>query len=297
MIRTGSRYLAAIFVAAIYFGVVSVDWSDAAKPSKTPAQRVVVALSGGDYETVNEALAAITPTESTPYVIEVLPGTYIGSVTLKSYVHLKGSGREVTTIQGTSTFGPVVSIVGLVNVAISDLAITGGQTGVYVFGSAPTITRNWIYGNTGRGINNTNDASSIVTDNVVTENGTLNVIGGGNGVGIDTNNMSNPLIANNLIADNIGTGIRVFNSSPLVKGNTVTNNLGRGLFITTGGAAVVVQNEFTGNGTAPDGSIIPDLHIAGSAPHISFNVYDDITGTEGTGQYNVTSAGIPATDP
>ena len=49
------------------------------------AQRVVVALSGGDFTSISDALNSISPDENNPYVIDVMPGTYTES----SYINIK----------------------------------------------------------------------------------------------------------------------------------------------------------------------------------------------------------------
>ena len=91
----------------------------------TPAQRLVVATSGGDYTTVSAALAAITPTATNPYVIDIMPGTYSENITLKNYVHLRGAGREVTTIRSPFTSSDVLTLTSLTHAAITGLTLTG----------------------------------------------------------------------------------------------------------------------------------------------------------------------------
>src|SRR3990172_4553953 len=102
-----------------------------------PAHRLVVATSGGDYTSISAALAAVSPTASDPYVIDVMPGTYTENVTMKSYVHLRGAGREVTTIQSPSTTSNVIYLSYLTNTAISGFTIRGGLYGISNNSSSP----------------------------------------------------------------------------------------------------------------------------------------------------------------
>jgi hypothetical protein len=64
-------------------------------------RELIVAKNGGEYQTIGAAISAIQAagdaSASAPYVIRVLPGTYVESVTLPAYTHLLGSG-EATTI-------------------------------------------------------------------------------------------------------------------------------------------------------------------------------------------------------
>jgi pectin methylesterase-like acyl-CoA thioesterase len=73
-------------------------------PGPRPVSVLWVAPSGGDYPTVSAALAAITDNgPAHPYLIKVAPGTYTetGSVVMKNYVDIEGSGQDMTTITCT----------------------------------------------------------------------------------------------------------------------------------------------------------------------------------------------------
>lgn len=63
---------------------------------------VVVAKSGGDYDTIGAALAAISPSSSSRYLVLVMPGVYTEQVTIPGYVHVKGAGTHTTVISSAS---------------------------------------------------------------------------------------------------------------------------------------------------------------------------------------------------
>src|SRR3990172_4794795 len=117
-------------------GTVACEIDDTGASSAS-AHRVVVATSGGDYTSVSAALAAISPTAADPYVIDVMPGTYIENITMKSYVHLRGAGREVTAIQSPSPRSNVIYLSYLTNTAISGFTIRGGLYGISNNSSSP----------------------------------------------------------------------------------------------------------------------------------------------------------------
>ncbi|MBI4714699.1 MAG: right-handed parallel beta-helix repeat-containing protein, partial [Nitrospirae bacterium] len=206
----------------------------------TPAHRVVVATSGGDYTTVSAALAAITPSPTDPYVIDIMPGTYIENVTMKDYVHLRGAGREVTTLQSPSTASKVIDFGSITHAAITGLTITGGRWGIYNSSSSPTISGNTITGNS-------------------------------------------------------QSGIYSYAAAPTISGNTITGNGVYGIYNYNSSSPQIIHNRITGNG----GATYTDIYVEyyASAPNISFNIYDDITGTTGVGMYNVTSSGGAAPAP
>ncbi|MEW6682243.1 MAG: right-handed parallel beta-helix repeat-containing protein [Nitrospirota bacterium] len=265
------------------------------------AHQVVVATSGGDYTSVSAALAAITPSATDPYVIEVMPGTYTDNISMKSYVHLRGAGREVTTIQSPSTSSDVVTLTNVTNAAISGLTIAGGRHGINMFGSSATITGNTISGNSRRGMvldfstpiirGNTItgnldggieniSASPTIVDNTITANSSFGIV----------SNSSSPTIARNIITGNTAFGIDNINSPSLIRDNVIAGHT-FGVSTMTSSSSTILNNRITGNASA-------DISVdATSIPNISFNLYDTITGTTGIGSFNVNSNGDPAPAP
>jgi hypothetical protein len=58
---------------------------------------LVVAKSGGDFTTINDALNSITDASDTNgYLVKVMPGVYTEQVTMKQHVDIEGSGELVT---------------------------------------------------------------------------------------------------------------------------------------------------------------------------------------------------------
>ena len=295
-----------------------------------PAHRVVVAASGGDYTSISAALAAINPDANNPYLIDVMPGTYIDNITMKSYIHLLGAGRNVTTIQSSSTTAYVISLQSLVKVKILGFNITGGQIGIHDISSSPIINDNSIVNNNIAGIyinssspiiyrnfieNNYNgianhNSSSIITDNTITENNWHGIVNSSSSLSFINNNIitgntlfgisnesSSPVIANNIITGNGSIGISLQGYSPTIIGNIITENNKVGIgSATLASTPLIIHNMITDNG----GNTYEDISETwGSTPNISFNIYDDILlGTPyGVGMYNVNSSGGEAPAP
>lgn len=200
-----------------------------------PANVVVVAKSGGDFATISAALAAINPTADNPYIVKVMPGVYNESVTMKSYVHLQGAGREVTSIIYEDN--NIITCNNIVKAEISGFTLAG-YIGISNVGSSPIITDNHFnpYGWGGRGINNSS-ASPVISNNTFTVQGNPQV-------GIENASNSSPIITNNnLIGDGTAwAGIRTEGGTP-----SITNNVIRGFQIgiygaQSGDGAVVSDN-------------------------------------------------------
>src|SRR3989338_4703180 len=210
-----------------------------------PANVIVVAKSGGDFASIQAAMDSINPTADNPYLIKVMPGTYVENITMKSYVHLQGAGRDVTTIQALSPSSAVITLndLSLTTMIISDFTIRGGDYGIFnSFSSSLTIRGNII---TGNGIDGISNASALPT-------------------------------------------------IPIIRENTIMGNSRWGVHNGNGSSPTLIHNTITGNG----GTNYTDIHVESSSfPNISFNVYDDITGDTGEGQFNVKSDGSLAPAP
>lgn len=186
---------------------VNADGTVACQPTNV-AQVVWVATSGAGFTSVQAAVNSITDASSAkPYVVMVAPGVYDepGGVTLKNFVRLVGSGREVTTIRcacgaATSTGAGVatVRIEGLVTTEVADLTIVntgGGAHGAAVlvsgaFASPVRLTRLAAVssgaGSNGYGVALV-DSSSTIEQVRVTVSGAITR-------GIDVNGTSTPVI-------------------------------------------------------------------------------------------------------
>jgi pectin methylesterase-like acyl-CoA thioesterase len=80
------------------------DGVDNTAAGPDPANIIWVATSGGDFTSVNAALASITDaTIDNAYLIKIAPGVYTetGGIDLKSYVDIEGSGNRTTFLRAT----------------------------------------------------------------------------------------------------------------------------------------------------------------------------------------------------
>lgn len=280
--------------------------------------RVVVAKSGGNYTTITAALNAITPTATNPYVIEVWPGVYTepSTINLKSYVHLKGSGRDVTTVQTSiGTGADVIYAPGNTNVTISGLTITGGYHGIDFVNTSGAISENSVSNNSGNGITLYNPnvpmtsthtvqitgnkvignlaggiaavlVNILVTDNVISGNGTTFA-----NPGLYLNMVGKSNVSGNEIASN-GYGINMYeNSTPSISNNLIIDNVAGGIAYRTATAAGTLTNNKIVNNGGVDISASADGGLV--QPNISFNISDYILGIAGVGSYNVNSNGDP----
>ena len=185
------------------------------------AQWVVDDDGPADFRTVKAAVAA-------PYVLSgdtllVRPGTYRGAITLSSKdLDIRSeAGPALTTLDAVGE-GSVLSLENRgPGTRIEGFTITGGTSetggGIWIFGGAPTITRNIVEGNSavggflgygyGGGIE-IYSAAPVITRNVIRDN-TARDGGGGIDVyyaGPSTPGTCCPLLAQNTIVGNVVTG-------------------------------------------------------------------------------------------
>ena len=104
-------------------GTITIANADRSIMAGSP-HTLVVAKSGGDYNSIQAAMNAIgsSATADQPYLVKVMPGTYLEQVTLKSNVHIQGSGIGITTVKfGGGAFTVVASSVN--NARLSQLTV------------------------------------------------------------------------------------------------------------------------------------------------------------------------------
>jgi len=319
MKRLTPKTLSLLTTLLFLFGIISEE------AIAQVAHRVTVATSGGDYTTITAALAAITPSATDPYVIDVMPGTYVESlITMKNYVHLRGAGRQVTTIQAPSTTDPVIMTpAGQNNITVSGLAIKNGRFAISVSTSTSIVVRDNDLRSNSYDIYINDGGSVEITGNIISGTGhgvyiasgsatiTGNVIAGHTGgTGIVSNNALSSLnISNNIISQNL-FGISILGVASTINNNIITGNKFAGLEIQD--SDTIIGNTITGNGGVSgyagirllSGSPIlsnnritnntpKDIEFDGGTPNVSFNVYDTLGGFSGTppGSFNVKSNG------
>ncbi len=100
--------------------------------SATYENVVIVAKSGGQYNTITSAMNSITPSSSSRYLIWVAPGVYEEQVTVKPYVHVKGAGMNMTYIRannsGNHNTSSSAALILPANSQLSDLYVENTST-------------------------------------------------------------------------------------------------------------------------------------------------------------------------
>jgi hypothetical protein len=120
---------------------VPAGFADGTDDGATYDNVITVAKSGGDFTSVASALNSITDSSSSNrYLVRVMPGEYTETslVTVKSYVHLRGSGPNATVItssRSSATPSNASATVDLLdNGRISNITVR--NTGTSTFGIA-----------------------------------------------------------------------------------------------------------------------------------------------------------------
>jgi hypothetical protein len=274
-----------------------------------PENVLVVAKSGGDYTSIQQAIDASTPTADDPVLIEIKPGVYTENIIMKSYVHLKGSGPDNTIIQALVTSSDVIYCNNARYYSINNLGITGGTSAIRAESSSSygVYEGNRLYSNSKFGISIYLSNSVDAIDNEIYSNGlggiayssissgdiVGNHVHNNTGTGISTNTSNSyTIIKDNWVYNNSNDGIQVADNSRVVK-NTVYSNNRYGIYQSTGSyyPYMVVYNNVTNNNTS-DFYISSDLR---SYCNFNFNIYNTIDGP-GTvsGSFNANTSGGPA---
>jgi len=232
------------------------------------ANTIIVAKSGGDFSSIQEALNSVTPTATSPLLIDVMPGVYTEAVTLKSHTYLRGAGIDKSIIIG------IINLSGLNNAILSDLTIQAAvnlaypYTLVYVGNSTQiSIRNNHFIGDTStenspftaidvRGSSGIQILGNRTSENikaVYSEMSSMDIIGntfaGDNSFfslngGIYLNASTNTRIIDNSVSNYWQHGIVLTAASgALVKGNTI-KSVSIGIYVSNSDA-LVTNNSIT----------------------------------------------------
>jgi parallel beta-helix repeat protein len=272
--------------------------------------RYVVAKSGGDFTTINAALAQGSNC-SYPTVIDILPGVYNEDIRLtgaNACTHLRGAGMDLTTIGSVGGQVPIISMgVACVScptptaITISGVTVrgTGTQGGISATYGILTLSDSRVTSTTNA--TSANYGTMIVRNSVLEGNvngaiasyGSMhiesNVIRNNTGIGV----YGARYVVDNLIYAN-GTGLRLTgqSSSPStsdnISGNTIVDNTGDGIYIESAARLIIKNNKITNN-IGYDINVLPG--ISSNLTVLAFNTYDRIVQGSMKATYNIKSNG------
>lgn len=175
------------------------------------AQTITVAKNGGDFTSINSAVASITDASATKrYLVQVMPGTYDEYVLGKSFVDLVGANKHTTYIVQTDSNVVVLANDELIqNFTIQVATATAARIAIVYQG-------------------NINQQNNWILDNIIllsSGNYASNAIGPSN---YSSKNLSGLYIERNYIvgvSTNFGYGIYVGGAAPDYKNVYINNNV------------------------------------------------------------------------
>jgi len=236
---------------------------------------VIVGKSNADFTSVASALDSITNASAdTRYLVWVAPGVYTetGLVQVKSYVHLQGSGANVTVIQSTRSSGSPTSAAATVqlddNARVSDLTVRNTSAGPYGIGiySSNATRSAMIVDSVSEAIGTggvanyavfLNDAEPTIERSRLTASGVTGFgtsVNGALGIINVAGGFPQPLIVSSQLlggngsltscAGNSGTGfaIQAVNASPMIRDSLLCGDR-RGIFLGTAGNAQIINSQ------------------------------------------------------
>ena len=252
----------------------------------------------------------------------VAPGTYYENIDFKGKViTVTSSGGPAQTIidggykdaavtfKSKETRASILSGFTIQHGGVANLF--GGDAGIYLYESSPSILNNILTHNLCRSIH-IYVASPLIQNNTINNTEDPNAqcaFAGGSAIWVQGASQQSagqpliPTILGNVIENNTqsakedaggsgGAGIAVWGGNPVIENNTIRNNLtyavGGGINVESGGA-IIVQNLIYGNTAAGAGGLSFDFGTAQSpGPVIGFVVNNTIANNTINGQYGYT---------
>ncbi len=138
------RTIIIILLALVMFGTNINNLPAKKKIKKYAFQcQVLVADSGGDFTSIQDAIDYVNPEPAIPCTILVAAGNYTENIQInKSYIHLKGSGSDRTFLQPLSN-NPIIALNSVNDVKVSGFAMRYSDSeGIRSVDSSFTIESN-----------------------------------------------------------------------------------------------------------------------------------------------------------
>lgn len=221
---------------------------------------VTVGTSGGDFATPADAMASITDASpGNPYVVRIGPGEF-PNVTVKSNVHVVGSGEGATTLRTDNGFASTVTLQH--SSSLSDLTVFHGPPQFFDVSRGISVSGSDIAGVsrvTVVTVGGTGDHESVR----VSDGATLRL----HDVSITTSAVTNEdgygLVVDDATVTATGLSVRVIGSGGLLRGVQVTGDSG----VEIAQAAITVDGSGSGgnlrgivaNGNTTDGTPVVDV--------------------------------------
>jgi hypothetical protein len=201
-----------------------LDGLDSSAFARKMGNVVTVALAGGDFTSVQAAIDSITNASgSNPYLVLIGPGTYTGRVTLKTGVHLRGSGQSLTALSapGATTCANAFTLQGVEFSEVSELTVIneGGADCAVAISNPGTADNTFYYRVSAlaqnaavvtRGVQNESAGGVSFTESLINAFATT-----GDAIGIEQSSGSTVLLSDSgVIASTSGDdGIGLYNQS------------------------------------------------------------------------------------
>ncbi len=269
----------------------------------------VVAKSGGDFTTINAALA-MGSSCSYPTVIDIMPGIYYETLRLtgsNQCTHLRGAGMDLTTISSPGGTSTIISV-GVectacrtpYSITVSDVTVsgTGQQSGIGIsYGSLVLSDSRVIYtiNATGASYGSMTVRNSILENNVngaLQSYGTMSIessiIRNNSGMGIYA---ARSIINNQIYSNDTGISFNPQDSptpTDNISGNIIKGNKTDGMYVGTYTNLAIRNNTIINNGRY-DINAIPGYNLA----VLTSNIYDKIFKGNLRTTYNIKSDGTP----
>ncbi|MCI0397191.1 MAG: hypothetical protein L0332_20085 [Chloroflexi bacterium] len=292
----------------------TTTWACADDNGSQYANVVVVAKSGGDFTTIQDALDSISDAgEDNPYLVWVAPGVYTETVIMEPYVDVAGAGEELTRITQTGFATSVdATIEAAANSALRSLTVenSGGAAyaiAIYInsadnFRTQHVTTRVWGATNSNRAITVSGNGMFTRLDDVTVEVEALSTTGSNYGIS------QNTLITgrNELLINDVTIVVSATTTTGGVYGLHNTAATGLTAILTATNTLISVHNNSTGltvgvmaSGAGTPITLSGGLVEVGSGSNV-YGLYANAGGavtatgltvvSSGTGAYGLSSA-------